>query len=510
MGQKIIRFELEGTAALGFDTGLNAKAFAQAKISQFINRTGYLIGPGGEFPYKKPGSGEPAYQIWQVRGTLERDGAMIIWGPAFEGKRLDLLIQDDTQKDAALDALRHWIRARLVLETVKNPPYPWPAGAIVSGETGAILFPPDQLIRRSINAEGPESWLEGAERWVHPDLSGSEAAVFAAGTMLYRIFCGALPFPNRDINLVRQDIREGIFFPPHLMAPGLDCRLALLITKSIAPFSHSAPANAALRCVLAGYPRPQNGASRRSGDNRDLQDRKNRPSLEELQDFLGPVRSRGVDGYFHPLNDRDQEKIRRKRNQFQKTGGARLRAKRFVRRNTAIIAAVLAAALALGLIIQSIRRDRADAPTTKGMSPREVVRIYYDAFGDLNHALMDACVIKKAGKDDIGLVQNLFILSRVRQAYEGTAPVLNAQDWVDAGFPATESSVFGVSDLELEFLEKDESDGEVRMRASYKIWVPDHDQPVKPTAANSRWDELRLIFHKDAWRIAEIRRISLP
>jgi hypothetical protein len=511
MGQKIIRFELEGTAALGFDTGLSSQAFAQAKLSQFINRTGYLVDPGGEFPPPQNAAApeNSAYRLWQVRGSIERDGAMIIWGPAFAGERLDLLIQDDTRRDAALDALRYWIRARIILGTLKNPPYPWPAGAIISWE-GTILFPPDQLIRRSVNAEGPEAWLKSAERWVHPDLSGDEAAVFAAGTMLYRIFCGSPPFPNGDINLVRQDIREGVFFPPWLAAPGLDHDLALLLAQSIAPSSFFMPEHGAPGPKPAGDNPPKNKFSRRFGNPGAgvFSGRKTRPSLKDLGEFLGPPRSREVDTYFHPLSGLEREKICRKRNRFHKKKEISVGIKRFMRRNSIILGVVLFTVLILGVIVQGIRRDRAGMPTTKGMSPGEVVQAYYNAFGALDHALMDACVIRQAGKEDITLVQNLFITSRVRQAYEGIIPVQDAQEWINAGFPATEAFVFGVSDLEFQFLDKDETDGEVRVRASYKFW--DSANPDRPSAANSRRDKLRLIFYKDAWRIAEIRRTSLP
>ncbi|MDL2229411.1 hypothetical protein LJC14_04090 [Treponema sp. OttesenSCG-928-L16] len=201
MEDRIIHFEIEGKKVLGFDTGLSSQAFAQAKLAQFITDTGYIVGPGG------------GIDVWKPSGVTERNGSMVIWGPAFDGERLDKVICNQENKDRALDALRYWIRARQLLPQEEQLPYPWPAGAIIS-ESNAILFPPDRLVKRSLDAEGAEAWLESAGRWVHPDLSGEEAAAFAAGAMVYFIFCGIPPFQDGDINRVRADIREGVFFPP--------------------------------------------------------------------------------------------------------------------------------------------------------------------------------------------------------------------------------------------------------------------------------------------------------
>jgi hypothetical protein len=80
-------------------------------------------------------------------GWLE--GTMVIWGPHFDGMGLDRVICEETGKEAALDALRYWINARLLLEEQETPPFPWPAGALVSAGAD-LLFPPvTRLIPRN-------------------------------------------------------------------------------------------------------------------------------------------------------------------------------------------------------------------------------------------------------------------------------------------------------------------------------------------------------------------------
>jgi hypothetical protein len=111
-------------------------------------------------------------------------------------------------------------------------------------------------------------------------------------------------------------------------------------------------------------------------------------------------------------------------------------------------------------------------------------------------------VIHKAGKDDIALVTNLYVISRVRQAYERNHILISAQNWIDSGAPQTEEFVFGLSDLLIEAIDGGERDGETQYRASYTLWTPGEGGPLSIPVA----DELRLMRYRGSWRIAEINR----
>jgi hypothetical protein len=114
---------------------------------------------------------------------------------------------------------------------------------------------------------------------------------------------------------------------------------------------------------------------------------------------------------------------------------------------------------------------------------------------------MSACVIKKAGKRDIEMVINLFVITRVRGAYEagGLNNFISAEDWFEAGSPETDKTVFGITDLHIRPL--GERDGEAQIEASYTLWLPDNLSQGMPIT-----DRLSLSFTKDRWRIAAIER----
>jgi hypothetical protein len=174
-------------------------------------------------------------------------------------------------------------------------------------------------------------------------------------------------------------------------------------------------------------------------------------------------------------------------------------------------------------------KSRASLPTTAGMSPEQVIESYYNAFGELDHQLMEACVTGKAGKGDITMVINLFVVNKVRQAYEMNSPphVISAKAWLENGGGDVDSNVFGVTELLLAVsseqaanLPKAVNGGTegVRYRVDYTFWMPDQTMTEPsaeretgtvvfwpPTAYYHR-DYVTLINKKGNWRISEIVR----
>jgi hypothetical protein len=331
---------------------------------------------------------------------------------------------------------------------------------------GTLLFPPEGLVKRCLEAEG----IGAAEERLHPDLAGGEGIAYSAGIMMYEIFCGRLPFNREDPLLLRQDIREGVFMPPGLAAPGLDKELAGLISLALAPVKQKSGA----------APRPVPAA---------------------IAEALGPPGSRSRDSWITPPAGEDLAKFRLEQEQFLKRKNLTVNTRRFVTRNTAVISGLLIAAFALFLGVRSFIKAQEERPTTIGMTPLEVVETYYGSFGALDHETMSACVLKKAGKGDIEMVINFFVITRVRGAYEagGLNNFISAGDWFEAGSPETDKTVFGVTDLHIKPLR--EREGEVHMEASYTLWMPDNLSQGTPVT-----DRLSLSFNKDRWRIAAIER----
>jgi hypothetical protein len=476
MNVHIFTFETKGEKVLGFDTGLDAQGFAQAKLAQFITERGFILYPEGR------------KEIWKPAAVIEMDSPaapgegkrMIIRGPAFEGERFDSILEDNRRGEDALDALRFWIRARLKDEAVPI----WPAAVIVQA-SGAILFPPDFLCTRCLQAEGSESLFSGRDAYVNPALSGGEAAAFSAAVMLYRIFAGKLPWDLTSSgpgDTLHQDMNEGVFLPARLAVPGLDEKLAALIDRALFPGK----------------------AGKRTG-------------LGEFAAVLeGPASS-----FVKALSESEFNALEEERKKLLKRKTASVQSRRFVIRNSTIIAVIAVAVLVAALIARSIVAGQKDRPTTKGMRAEEVVSAYYNSFNTLDHMMMEACVIEKAGKEDINMVTNFFVMSKVRQAYEiGQVTMLSAPEWKAQGSPALSVPVFGITDLSIELNGGDESRELVGCETRYRIYYPGGaeetasaeelaaagETPVMIPQVLSIRDEVTLIKHRDAWRISKINR----
>jgi hypothetical protein len=470
-------FELDGRRALGFDTEIDSRAFAQAKLARLITEPGLLVRPGR--------AGESAVELWKSSGVCEADGpderkTMIIWGPPVEGERLDDLLNNASQEKIFM-AISAWIRAILAVDNNKIETPLWPCTAMFSQEAEGpmIFFAPPGLALREVKAA--DTW------YVNPGLSGMNAVAFTAAAMLYRVCTGAPPFSADDQTLLHQDMRDGNFLPICFAVPGFDARLAALIQNALVPV------------------RTKDG---KIADGTSL--------LKEILKFVQeqPVSERAL---VKPLSSADQLLLEKEKKQYLKMKTASVKTKRFVARNSTILAVCLAAVVAVAMGAYSCAQSRARLPSTAGMEPIQVIETYYYAMGDLDHQTMEACVIGSAGKGDIRMVINFFVVGKTRQSYNVNAPpmFISAHKWQEAGKGNTEIPLFGPADLRLTRLGGGEENGEIYYRVNYIFWTPVQfvDDEAESTAIEDnlslpypRSDQVTLIRKKGNWRISEIQR----
>ena len=221
--------------------------------------------------------------------------------------------------------------------------------------------------------------------------------------------------------------------------------------------------------------------------------------------ILGPPGSKPPGAFIRPLTEAGAARIEEEKKRYLKKRRVSVGARRFVVRNTALIAGIAAAVLILFLVVRSIIAGRAGLPDTGGLGALEVAETWYRAIGEMDHQMMEACVTGKAGKDDIDMVTRFYVLNKVREAYEPGFSVTPAQEWIDAGAPA-EAQVFGVSDLRVEKIREDTE--EARFAAEFTLWVPEPVNSGEAPVPVGRpcHDELTLTRVKGNWRISTINR----
>ncbi|MDR0443884.1 MAG: hypothetical protein LBH44_10800 [Treponema sp.] len=458
MTPKILISEAEGQTAVCFDTGLVPRAFARTKLSQCFNDPGTIICPDG------------SKKTWIASGVTELDGFMRVWGPLFNGERLDLLIEEE--QDKALQAVIHWIHGKLLLGETQTSIDPGAAFVVCGDNTetkGSVLFFPEHLSHRCLIAEEKEH-----SPYLCPDLDDMEAAAFCAGAMLYRILAATAPYFD-PIDFF-QDMREGVFTPLNFAATGIDEKISELV-------------NAALLLPVERKRPIESGTV----------------ILDSLLKYLLEKggKTPAVSSFFRPLSPEEAKTLAAEKERFQKRNNFKVKTKRFAMRNRKVLYAIGAAVIFMLFVFWNVMANRMGLPTTKGLDAYSVVYSYYDAFSALNHIYMEAC-IKGADKSDVEIVLNYYIIDKARQAHEMriSPSIIQAQVWKERGGELPAPNVFGITDMNLVQVSGNEQDNQVQYRAQYMLWFP-NDQ-----AFSSRTDNLTLTRRRGNWQITNINRIE--
>lgn len=445
-GSIVRTIEIDGGPRLAIDTGLGMRQFARAGAARMAAESGTLLEPeGGASP-------------WRIEGTAEIEGRVFAYGPSFPGAPYAEVAETDPA--AAIDALRLLCGA----QGADAGPAPLLPAAILIGKDGSALLLPEKTTTRALEAYGADAALDGAFRWAHPDLRGGEARAFSAAALAYSLLCGRSPFPARSADEAAADMRDRRGLPSGLAQPGLDPALAEILDGALG--------------LGDGGVRP-------------------RPTAAELSAALGKRGSGGPELFLRKPEAAEFERAALERKRYEERAEKAVARKRFWRKNGKLVAGSAAALLALVLTAWSVVSARADRFNTQGLTALQVAQTYYAAYDGLDTEKMEGCVVKGTAKSDIDAATNMFVIFRVRQAYETESPYIRAEDWLKAGSPETQKTVFGITDLRIEAAAENE------FTARYRLFGPGLRGALHE-------DRLTMSLVKGAWRIAELERKILP
>jgi hypothetical protein len=468
MQQRILIADVKNNPSICFDTGLDPRSFARTKMSQCLVEPGYIVNPDG------------SHEVWKSAGVYDNNGSMRVFGQLFQGKRLDLLLEQvdstignpsEAAQQNALQAVTCWIRAKMFLGETRSALNPGAAFVTCDDKSantkGSVFFAPENLSNRCLLIEGSQM-----DRYNCPDLAGMDIAAFCAGVMLYKILTGSHPYPTPDIY---QDMREGNFLPIHLAAPSLNEKLSALI-------------QAALLLPVANKKTTKSGIDILTG------------ILEILMDKANTDTS--VQPLFVTLPAEKKEQRDKEKKLFIFKQNFTVKTRRFAASHKYFLIGASIGFLFIIFVVFSTAKGFSQRLTTEGMTPEQVVLAYYDAFSSLNHTFMDACV-QGADRTDINVAATFYAVVKQRQAYEmtSTPSIIKASVWKDTGGELPAPNVFGTTDLNIECVGGSEDNGLVVYSADYLLWAPDESY------ARNRSDILTLRRDKRKhWRIIEILR----
>ncbi|MFA6506077.1 MAG: hypothetical protein WCT14_08260 [Treponemataceae bacterium] len=431
--------EVDGAPVLGVDTGLGREQFARSGRGRLAAGPGRLVTAAG------------TYSQWKLEGNTEIDGRVFVYGTAFSGVPFLNLAQTDA--DAALAALA--VAGRCAAEDSEAPP-PLPASLFV-GSDGSLLILPEKEVIRALDVSG--NLVDGASRWMHSGLGRSETTLFTLAALAYRLLSGSAPFDAAGAEAVALDIRDGRAMPLRFASPGVDPEFARLVDDALG--------------IAGGEKRP-------------------RPTLADFSTAL--THANGVSTLRKEISEAERKLIEAEGERYRARLEAITGRKRFFRKNSTKIIAVSASVAIIALAVWSVVAGKSPQFDTVGLSPRDVAMTFYSAYSELETEKMQACVTSGAAKNDIDAAINMFVISRVRSAYERDGGFLSASKWVASGSPETTKTIFGLVDLRIE-----ETGRPDELIVLYSFFAPGQ-------GVEEREDHVSLLQKDKRWKIKNVER----
>ena len=408
----------QGAAKLGVPLGPAGRSHALARMS------GLRASPGWHV------SGE-AVREWRFEGFSSQPDGACLFGPEVGGvtlaEALALPLAEATPLLARLADALGTLAERAV------PLFPLQSDAVIFDDLSGVLFLPPEVMREVRGVRTFEENRESFEVLNHPDLRAEALASFTLGVCLYRAAVGRFPFSGDDEEQIHEQARKLALQPPNRLVPDLRDDASALV---MAALGRQRGRSARIADWRAGF-----AAWTREGITRHVE-----PAERERLAREGAARTQGA--------------------------AKRFKTRTFWEKNWKIVAIAGAGVVVAGAVLGSILSGVFAPRATRGFSPLEVVRTFYTSINSMNHTLMEACVVDKAGQGEINEAMNLYVMSRVQMGYEGKSNTVAADQWDQAGRPVLPAgtAIYGITDLAI--VEQAGEPAPVYL-VSYEKWAPD-------------------------------------
>jgi hypothetical protein len=412
---------------------------------------------------------------WRFDGFLEKDGTTYLCGPYVPGRSLESIVPLPLKE--ALPFVARLSAALALLSERQIPLFPLQTDSVwFCGDGGVLFFPPD-VVREVRGLRTAEANLDAFEAVNHPDLKGEELASYSIAAIFYRVSTGSFPFAGSSAELIHEEARKRAILPPDKAVPGLSAELSELIMSGLG----------------------------RGRDRIGLQVWK-----EKTEAWMG------VELFTEPSAEEKARILREAAAERSRTNRRFKRSVFFEKNRIRIaIAAVIFVAVCVGAgyMIKNALAPR----VTHGLSPADVVRLYYTSMNTFDHDTMSVCVIGKAGQEDITETMNVYILSRITLGYEGKSNIAGAAEWDKAGRPELPPTmgVYGVTGLAVT---QEKGEPEPVLTARYVKWRPvSKDLPADPNAPSppgpsfegrTVTDRLTMAQDRGDWVIKKLERLT--
>ena len=454
---RIVVLEKEGTRYLGIQLMESQKARELSIFAGLKKEHGWII------------SGD-RFEPWRVTGFLEAEGKVCFYGPYYEGTLLSRLLDHPAPEN-----LPHIQKLTSTLAFLQKKQFGLTklyTNGVLFLEDGRVLFLPWKIMEELDRIQEKEHHLSCFEQVNHPEKQGEDNISFSVAVLVYSTLTGKIPFRGATEEEIREQIREQTILSPKLENPDLRWEVSDTVMTAL---------------------------GKQPGDPLSLNNWE-----KELQEWL----QRGIT---EPVSEEDRKLLREQAQRRKEQSKKQQKRRQYFFKNRTkllITAAALAAAVWIGSsILKNILSPRA----TAGQSPQEVVRMFYESIDNLDSEILEDCLDKRVKVPELQEILNLYVVSRVRTAYEGSSGLINAEAWIESGMPTLEPDqfVFGITSLEITREKEDV------YLVSYEKWITrgdDEEDPMEPAnpVVEGLSYEVRVYLRDTGryWVITEIEELS--
>lgn len=406
----------------------------------------------------------------------------------------------------------------LAAKTNKNIPLIGAGGIIIDSENAAesdnlkILFLPQDLFVTAANALSQKEFQQLHLGWINQTIYGLPAICFERAVLVYRLLCQKFPYDSSDQVERNADILDSKFLPVQMSVQNLNNELASAVNKALHLNSNS-----------VNIP----GKKEKGKKSEDLTPTADFP-LHLLQDAY-------ILSQEQRLNPPEKDFLNKAEN-YERSQAKKIKTKRNIRRNSALIGVIFAVGVILtSLIINSIQTDL-DSETSVGLTSTQTVLGFFYGVNTKDTVLLTNLVNGKKPQKHVDTVSQIYVLDKQRHIYEKDNGFATPENWLL--FSTTleryaNCGIYGVSNL---YIDGEPYEIQITLPKKKDKAEPltiENDIPLENKMKTTRhaeyflihsegennhfivekvFEDFTLTFHKDRWLITDIstQTVTVP
>lgn len=477
--------------ALCLHSEIESREFAQSKLFSYIKEAGFLV----RFEDEKP-SISPWYFTETKEKNLDQSSFMSLIGPAFEGQTFfDILMSENKTK---IRKTIYYIQRAFEEASLQNISLPEAGPMAILVSKDAVLFLPQELCLRSLNALSENKKNEYYGRFIHRLLKGEKSFQFTLSVYMYFYLTNELPFPELNEEKRQEQIGDSVFIPLALYNP-------MFSKELIEP----------IETILSGK-KDEKNSIKLALLTKELAEK---TQVEKTQAIKTEIdKGKNEENQIH---ESVEEKLKIERKEWIQKKQKQSNIKLFLKKQKFILLSSLIAILIIFLIIFSYIKDKKAEANSFGLSDIETIEAYYTAINRLDVSASTNLLVKRLKSPYTNLISTYHVVKVTRQTYELAVPFYYPLDALYVELHEN-AGLLGLTHLKVNnqllnpFAYKSSAKNKIKIegvengeRRNYIVSF----YFIRNEAGDDLYidfceDTLSLIFYKDRWLIENIEQSS--